>query len=67
MAEIIPELYVVGAGPGDPELLTMQAHKILQTAAVILYDNLANQELLALAPAELLSSAGVAPRVNLTP
>lgn len=50
MAEIVPELYVVGAGPGDPELLTLKAHKVLQTAAVILYDNLANQELLALAP-----------------
>lgn len=47
---IIPELYVVGAGPGDPELLTLKAHKVLQTAAVILYDNLANRELLALAP-----------------
>ena len=50
MATITPELYVVGAGPGDPELLTLKAHKVLQTAAVILYDNLANQELLALAP-----------------
>jgi uroporphyrin-III C-methyltransferase len=47
---ITPELYVVGAGPGDPELLTLKAHRILQTADVILYDNLANQELLALAP-----------------
>ncbi|GAC1597847.1 MAG: uroporphyrinogen-III C-methyltransferase [Hymenobacter sp.] len=50
MQEITPELYVVGAGPGDPELLTVKAYKVLQTAAVILYDNLANQELLALAP-----------------
>ena len=50
MSAVIPELYVVGAGPGDPDLLTMRAYKILQTAAVILYDNLANQELLALAP-----------------
>jgi len=40
----------VGAGPGDPELLTLKAYRILQTADVILYDNLANQELLALAP-----------------
>lgn len=50
MKKVIPELFVVGAGPGDPELLTLKAHKVLQTAAVILYDNLANQELLALAP-----------------
>lgn len=47
MAAITPELYVVGAGPGDQELLSLQAHKVLQTAAVILYDNLANRELLA--------------------
>jgi uroporphyrin-III C-methyltransferase len=47
---VTPELYVVGAGPGDPELLTMKAYRILQTADVVLYDNLANQELLALAP-----------------
>ncbi len=50
MANIIPELFVVGAGPGDPELLTLKAYKVLQTAAVVLYDNLANQDLLALAP-----------------
>ncbi|AMJ65648.1 uroporphyrinogen-III C-methyltransferase [Hymenobacter sp. PAMC 26628] len=50
MADIIPELFVVGAGPGDPELLTLKAYKVLQTAAVVLYDNLANQDLLALAP-----------------
>jgi uroporphyrin-III C-methyltransferase len=44
--EIIPELYVVGAGPGDPELITVKAYKILQKADVVLYDNLANKELL---------------------
>jgi uroporphyrin-III C-methyltransferase len=47
-----PELYVVGAGPGDPELITLKAFKILQSAAVILYDNLANKELLEAAPQE---------------
>jgi len=43
---VIPELIVVGAGPGDPELLTIKAYKALQQAAVVLYDNLANKELL---------------------
>ncbi len=47
---IIPELFVLGAGPGDPELLTVKGYKILQQAEVILYDNLANKELLDLAP-----------------
>lgn len=46
-----PELYVLGAGPGDPELLTIKAYKVLQQAPVVLYDNLANQELLAVCPA----------------
>ncbi|HZG26245.1 MAG TPA: uroporphyrinogen-III C-methyltransferase, partial [Chitinophagaceae bacterium] len=33
-------------GPGDPELLTMKGYKALQEADVVLYDNLANKELL---------------------
>ena len=49
---IFPELYVIGAGPGDPELITVKAYKVLQTADVILYDNLANKELLSLAKPE---------------
>ena len=40
------ELIIVGAGPGDPELITLKAIKALQKAEVILYDNLANKELL---------------------
>jgi len=43
-----PELFVIGAGPGDPELLTIKAFKVLKEADVVLYDNLANQALLAL-------------------
>ncbi len=46
---ISPELYVIGAGPGDPELITVKAYKVLQKADVILYDNLANKDLLSLA------------------
>lgn len=43
-------LYVVGAGPGNPELLTLMAFKVLKKADVILYDNLSNDELLKIAP-----------------
>jgi uroporphyrin-III C-methyltransferase len=41
-----PELFVLGAGPGDPELITVKGYKVLQHAKVVLYDNLANKELL---------------------
>ena len=44
---VVPELYVVGAGPGDPELITLKAFRILKECKVLLYDNLANSELLA--------------------
>ena len=49
MNVVHPVLYVGGAGPGDPELITVKAQKVLQKANVILYDNLANRELLDLA------------------
>ena len=39
-------LYLVGAGPGDPELITLKAVNILKSADVILYDALANEVLL---------------------
>jgi len=39
-------LSLVGAGPGDPELLTLKAVKTLKKASVILYDALANEEIL---------------------
>ncbi len=45
----IPILNIVGAGPGDPELITLKGVKALQHAAVILYDALAPKELLAYA------------------
>jgi len=41
-----PFLSLVGAGPGDPELITLKAIKAFQKADVILYDALANDELL---------------------
>lgn len=39
-------LSLVGAGPGDPDLITVKALKVLRSAKVILYDALANEELL---------------------
>ena len=42
----IPKLTVVGAGPGDVDLITVKAIKVLKNADVVLYDALVNEELL---------------------
>ncbi len=46
------KLTLVGAGPGDSELITLKAIKALQSADVVLYDALANDSLLEYAPKE---------------
>lgn len=42
-------VYLVGAGPGDPELLTLKAKTVLQDADVIIYDSLISEEILSYA------------------
>ena len=43
-------VYLIGAGPGDPDLITLKAVKALNKADVVLYDYLANEEILKHAP-----------------
>lgn len=46
MSEIKPFVTLVGAGPGDPDLITLKGIKAIESADVILYDALVNEELL---------------------
>ena len=43
------KVFLVGAGPGDPDLLTVKAHALIRAAQVILHDDLVSAPILALA------------------
>ena len=43
---MIKKLILIGAGPGDPELISLKGIKALQQADVVMYDALVSEELL---------------------
>ncbi len=61
-------VYLVGAGPGDPELMTLKAMKALAKADVVVYDRLVSKEVLELAPSgAALIDVGKRPRHHPVP
>ena len=46
------KVILVGAGPGDPGLMTLKGRRALERAEVVVYDRLVDEELLTLIPAE---------------
>jgi uroporphyrin-III C-methyltransferase len=49
---VFGKVYLAGAGPGDPELLTLKVHRLLREANVVLHDDLVPAEIVSLASAQ---------------
>ena len=50
---LMGSLHLVGSGPGDPDLLTLQAYKLLKNATLVIADRLISQEILELIDCEV--------------
>jgi uroporphyrin-III C-methyltransferase len=65
--EAAGKVYLVGAGPGDPELLTVKAQRLLEEGDVILHDKLSGPDILAQIPDERLEDVGTRGHGDTTP
>lgn len=62
------KVYLIGAGPGDPELMTMRAVRMLSAADIVVYDRLVSDEVLELAPVQArMVPVGKAPKCHTVP
>ncbi|KIC38560.1 uroporphyrin-III methyltransferase [Ruegeria sp. ANG-R] len=62
------KVFLIGAGPGDPELMTLRALRMLQAADVVVYDRLVSDEILAMhAEGARLIPVGKAPKCHTVP
>lgn len=62
------KVHLIGAGPGDPELMTLRALRMLAAADAVVYDRLVSPEILAMAPENArMIPVGKAPRCHTVP